>query len=152
MFPQPIARTIGTSGTVTAITPSEARRAGATPTLTTQAATTLTHMATGTTSPTTVAYGSPLRTLAGRPIARAGGCMNPATTGPGSPTSPGAGHRITTAAGSSMEGTGAGGRDLSMADIIRSGRRRTSLSSALAASACQHGSRGSTPDRSGKHL
>src|SRR5882762_12016762 len=86
-------------------------------------------------SPTTVAYGSPQRTQAGRPIARAGGCMNPATTGPGSPMSPGAGRRITTAAGSSMAGTGAGGRDLSMADIIRFGPRRTSLSSALAAEA-----------------
>src|SRR5258708_35141490 len=65
-------------------------------------------------SPTTVAYGSPQRTQAGRPIARAGGCMNPATTGPGFPTSPGAGRRITTAAGSSMAGTGGGGRGLSL--------------------------------------
>jgi len=52
----------------------------------------------------------------------------------------GAGRPITTDAGSFMEEAGAGGRDLSTVDTVRSGRRHTFPSSDLAAEAGASGS------------
>ena len=131
-FPGRPEETIGTDGTMTAITASKAHKAGSTLILTTRARRIWMRTANGRMSPTTATCGFPQRAPVGLLIGMAVGCMNPTTAGPGFLMSPGDGRRITTDAGSSMAGTGAGGRAQYMRGISLCGRRHTFHSSVSA--------------------
>lgn len=88
---------------------------------------------TGIMCPIMATYGFLPQTPTGRRIAMAAGYMSPAWNGPGFPTSHGVGRHTTMGAGSFMAEIGVGGRDLSIVDMNRSGRRLMFPSSDLAA-------------------